>query len=128
MSNKKLILDALQCRETPRAPWLPYVGVHGAKLLDVTATEYLHDAALIARGQEAAAVRYQADGIPVVFDLQLEAEALGCALSWADDGPPSVASHPAASAATARSAGRGVGSADPAGFEDLPGVALHRHR
>jgi uroporphyrinogen decarboxylase len=97
MSNKKLILDALQCRETPRAPWLPYVGVHGAKLLDVTATEYLHDAALIARGQEAAAARYQADGIPVVFDLQLEAEALGCALSWADDGPPSVASHPAAS-------------------------------
>ena len=31
-------------------------------------------------------------------------------------------------AATAKSAGRAVVSADPSGFEDLPGVALHRHR
>ena len=31
-------------------------------------------------------------------------------------------------AATAKSAGRTVVSADPAGFEDLPGVDLHRHR
>ncbi len=31
-------------------------------------------------------------------------------------------------AATARSSGRAVLSADPAGFEDLPGVDLHRHR
>ena len=31
-------------------------------------------------------------------------------------------------AATAKSAGRAVVSADPSGFEDLPGVDLHRHR
>jgi len=31
-------------------------------------------------------------------------------------------------AATAKSAGRAVVSADPSGFEDLPGVELHRHR
>lgn len=97
MSNKKLILDALQCRATPRAPWLPYVGVHGASLLGVSAAEFLHSADLIVRGQQAAAARYQADGVPVVFDLQLEAEALGCGLAWADDAPPSVASHPARS-------------------------------
>ena len=76
MSNKKLIMDALQCRETPRAPWLPYVGVHGANLLGVSAADYLHRADLIVRGQQEAAVRYQADGVPVVFDLQLEAEVL----------------------------------------------------
>lgn len=97
MSTKKLILDALQCRETPRAPWLPYVGAHGASLLDVDAKQYLHSAELIAKGQQAAVMRYQADGIPVVFDLQMEAEALGCALAWPKDGPPSVASHPASS-------------------------------
>lgn len=99
MSNKKLIMDALQCRETPRAPWLPYVGVHGANLLGVSAADYLHRADLIVRGQQEAAVRYQADGVPVVFDLQLEAEVLGCRLVWADDAPPSVASHPARSCA-----------------------------
>lgn len=31
-------------------------------------------------------------------------------------------------AATAKAAGRAVVSADPSGFEDLPGVELHRHR
>ena len=31
-------------------------------------------------------------------------------------------------AATARSTGRTVVTADPSGFEDLPGVELHRHR
>jgi MtaA/CmuA family methyltransferase len=97
MSAKKLVFDALSCKETPRAPWLPYVGVHGAYLLGVNSREYLHSADLIARGQENAAIRYQADGIPVVFDLQMEAEALGCKLVWANDAPPCVASHPATS-------------------------------
>ncbi len=97
MPMKQLILDALKCHETPRAPWLPYVGVHGAGLIGADADTYLHSADLIARGQREAAVRYQADGIPVVFDLQMEAEALGCRLAWSKDGPPSVMSHPAAS-------------------------------
>jgi uroporphyrinogen decarboxylase len=30
----------------------------------------------------------------VVFDLQLEAELLGCAMKWAEQTPPSVTSHP----------------------------------
>ncbi len=37
---------------------------------------------------------YQPDGIPVCFDLQVEAEALGCRLIWTDDNPPAVISHP----------------------------------
>ncbi|MFQ3621398.1 MAG: hypothetical protein SNJ78_10710 [Spirochaetales bacterium] len=37
---------------------------------------------------------YQVDGQPVMFDLQIEAEVLGCELGWAEDAPPSVASHP----------------------------------
>ena len=33
-------------------------------------------------------------GIPIMFNLQVEAECLGCDLTWADDCPPSVSSHP----------------------------------
>lgn len=36
--------------------------------------------------------------------------------------------HDLVIAATARTTGREVVSADPAGFEDLPGVVLHRQR
>ena len=39
---------------------------------------------------------YQPDGMPVVFDLQIEAEILGCELLWAENNPPSVKSHPLA--------------------------------
>jgi uroporphyrinogen decarboxylase len=44
-------------------------------------------------GIQAAIDRYAPDGIPVSFDLQIEAEALGCDLVWADQNPPSVSSH-----------------------------------
>ncbi len=37
---------------------------------------------------------YHPDGIPVIFDLQLEAEILGCRLKWSQGTPPAVISHP----------------------------------
>jgi len=39
---------------------------------------------------------YMPDGMPIVFDLQIEAEILGCDLLWATYNPPSVKSHPLA--------------------------------
>ncbi len=40
--------------------------------------------------------QYDPDGQPVIFDLQIEAEILGCELVWAEKAPPSVVSHPLA--------------------------------
>jgi uroporphyrinogen decarboxylase len=37
---------------------------------------------------------YDPDGQPVMFDLQIEAEILGCELVWSEDAPPSVGTHP----------------------------------
>jgi uroporphyrinogen decarboxylase len=70
------------------------VGVHGGALIGVDAKEYLQSADHIVKGLGEAARRYRPDGLPVVFDLQLEAEILGCELVWAEQTPPSVASHP----------------------------------
>ncbi len=96
MTGKEILFDALRNRPTPRPAWTPFVGVHGGKMLGVSATEYLQSADLIVEGQRHACERYRADGIPIVFDLQLEAEVLGCDLHWADEVPPSVVSHPLA--------------------------------
>lgn len=38
--------------------------------------------------------RYLPDGLPIVFDLQVESEVLGCDLMGSEDSPPSVSSHP----------------------------------
>lgn len=92
--SKELLLRALRGEVTERPAWVPFVGVHGASLLGKTASEYLRDPALIAAGMSAAVDQYKPDGLPVIFDLQVEAEILGCDLHWAETGPPSVTTHP----------------------------------
>ena len=79
-----------------RIPWVPFVGCHAGNLLGITATEYLRSADNMVMGINKAIELYKPDGIPVAFDLQIEAEALGCRLKWADDNPPAVISHPLA--------------------------------
>ena len=94
MPNKNLLLKALVGEKTERTPWVPFVGVHGGSLVGVDAEAYLKSTDHIVEALKISAERYKADGLPVVFDLQLEAEILGCELAWAKETPPSVASHP----------------------------------
>ena len=94
MPNKDLLLKALVGETTERTPWVPFVGVHGGALVGVDSEEYLKSADHIVDALNIAAERYKPDGLPVVFDLQLEAEILGCELNWAKETPPSVTSHP----------------------------------
>ena len=94
VNGKELLLHALQSKPVPRTPWVPFVGVHGGSLLGVNARDYLESADSIVAALQIAAERYRPDGLPVVFDLQIEAEILGCELAWAEETPPSIASHP----------------------------------
>ncbi len=92
-SNKELFWKTINLEETERPCWVPYSGVHGGHLIGVDADKYLMDADLIVKGFEKALELYTPDGLPILFDLQLEAEALGCELAWAKDNPPAVATH-----------------------------------
>ena len=100
MNGLELIRAAMGLQETERVPWVPFVGVHGGFLTGVDATRYLQSSALMTAGISKAIDMYQPDGIPVVFDLQLEAEVLGCALKWSSGTPPAVISHPLAEGRT----------------------------
>lgn len=91
---KDLLLRTLRHEETERAPWVPFAGVHAAKLKGYTATEMLTDADKAFESLMEVNRLYKPDGQPVIFDLQIEAECLGCGLAWADDCPPSVSDHP----------------------------------
>lgn len=94
MSGKELIYAVMRHEKTDAIPWVPFVGVHGGRIIGKDATEMLTNADNLARGVIEAARLYSADGIPILFDLQIEAEILGCELVWAKSGPPSVKSHP----------------------------------
>ena len=96
MKSIDLVKKAFRIEEVERIPWIPFVGCHAGKLLGLTATEYLKSKDHIVKGIDKAIKLYRADGIPVMFDLQIEAEAMGCELNWVDDNPPAVISHPIA--------------------------------
>ena len=95
MAKQKLI-DAIRGKRTESAPWVPYAGVHCAFVINEPADKYLQDPALLAKGLVETARKYQADGIPLVFDLSIEANSVGCELEWWEDNVPSVATHPCA--------------------------------
>ena len=93
-TGRALLLDALRNRPTPRPAWVPFAGVHAGALTNTDARGVLVDGdALLASLLEVQRI-YRPDGMPVLFDLQLEAECLGCELLWADDAPPTVRTHP----------------------------------
>jgi len=93
MAKQKLI-DAYRGKRTEDPPWVPYAGVHCAFLINEPADKMLRDPELLAKGVVHTAKRYKADGIPLVFDLSVEANSLGCELKWWEDNVPSVQTHP----------------------------------
>lgn len=93
MAKQKLI-DAYRGKRTENAPWVPYAGVHCAFLINEPADKMLKDPGLLAKGVVNAAKRYHADGIPLAFDLSVEANSVGCELKWWPDNVPSVTTHP----------------------------------
>ena len=96
MTGKELIQRAMRNETLPRVPWVPYTGVQTGRLKGWSATEILTDGEKLYESLLEARRQYSPDGMPVVFDLQLEAEVLGCDLLWADEAPPTVRSHPLA--------------------------------
>lgn len=91
---RQMLIDATMGKRTETAPWVPYAGVNCAFLIGESADFYFKDPALMARGVVEAARRYHADGIPLAFDLSVEAESVGCELEYWTDNVPSVRTHP----------------------------------
>ena len=91
---KQMLIDAYRGKKTQKAPWVPYAGVHCAFIINEPADKFLQEPELLAKGIVETAKRYKADGIPLLFDLSVEANAVGCDLKWWPDNVPSVTTHP----------------------------------
>ncbi len=108
---KQLLIDAYRGKRTAKPPWVPYAGVHCAFLINEPSDKMLKDPKLLAKGVVNAAKRYKADGIPLLFDLSVEANSVGCELKWWPDNVPSVTTHPC-SDKTPKSAGLSIPTKD----------------
>lgn len=96
MTGKERILAILDRKETDVIPWVPFAGVHAGKLLGYDADDLYQNADKCFEAIKKVNEVYKPDGQPIMFDLQIEAEILGCDLLWAKDAPPTVSSHPLA--------------------------------
>jgi len=96
MNGKDLVFKAFRHEQPERPPWVPFAGVHAGKLKGYDATEVLTDGNKLYESLLEVHKLYAPDGMPVVFDLQVEAEILGCELKWTKDNPPAISKHPLA--------------------------------
>ena len=94
MNRKEILVKTLRHEAVDQVPWVPFAGVHAGLLKNYTAKEVLQDGEKLFQSLMEVNQLYKPFGQPVVFDLQVEAECLGCGLAWAEDTPPSVMSHP----------------------------------
>jgi len=93
-SGKQLVQAVLSHQPAQEIPWVPFAGVHAGKLTGYSAREVLQDEQKLLDSLLAVNRTYLPDGQPVIFDLQVEAEILGCQLKWDEKSPPSVVTHP----------------------------------
>ncbi len=100
MTPKEQLVKVLHHEKTDKVPWVPFAGVHAGKLTGAAAAKVLTDENALFDALMAVNRLYQPSGQPVMFDLQVEAEILGCELLWGENGPPSVKTHPLADTAS----------------------------
>ncbi len=96
MTGKEKVIKTLNHESTGFTPWIPFTGIHAGSLKGYDAQQVLTDSDKLAESLLEAHRLYQPDGMPVIFDLQIEAEILGCKLLWAQKAPASVMTHPCA--------------------------------
>ena len=96
MTGKERVIKTLNHEQTGFTPWVPFTGIHAGSLKGYDAQELLTDSDKLSESLIEAHRLYQPDGMPVIFDLQIEAEILGCKLLWAQKAPASVMTHPCA--------------------------------
>ncbi|WP_201029924.1 uroporphyrinogen decarboxylase family protein [Kosmotoga arenicorallina] len=94
--GKELLINTFKGIKNEKVPWVPFAGVHAGKLIGCDAIEVLTDSERLKKALTEVIRLYRPDGMPITFDLQLEAEILGCKLMWDKKAPPSVRTHPLA--------------------------------
>jgi uroporphyrinogen decarboxylase len=99
-SGKELLYRVFNRQIVDRPCWILYSGMHACSLLGYNSFEVLKDEEKLLESLLAVNELYSPDGMPVIFDLQLEAEILGCELAWDSKQVPIVKSHPLESAKT----------------------------
>jgi uroporphyrinogen-III decarboxylase len=92
-TSKELVRSLFAGKPVSRPPFIPYMATAAARFMQVPVTKLLSDPTTLANSLQACQRLFKYDGIAVLLDTTLEAEACGCQLAWREGEPPEVISH-----------------------------------
>ncbi|UCG81987.1 MAG: hypothetical protein JSW38_07115, partial [Dehalococcoidia bacterium] len=110
MNSRELVRSLLSSKPVSRPPFLPYMASAAAHYMQVPVQQMYSDPTVLSNSLEACQRLFKYDGILVLYDTTLEAEACGCRLIWHEGHPPEVYSP-------ILSAGGKVSKLDASGIE-----------
>jgi hypothetical protein len=93
--GRDLVKRYLERQSVERLPILLHLGPYAARLQQISYQQMCGDATLLANSMQGARRLFDCDGLILLADPTVEAEACGCEIEWRDD-EPAVATHPLA--------------------------------
>jgi uroporphyrinogen-III decarboxylase len=92
-NSKELVRALFAGKPVSRPPFIPYMATAAAQFMQVPVKQMFSDPTTLANSLQACQRLFKYDGVAVLLDTTLEAEALGCRISWEEKEPPKVVSH-----------------------------------
>jgi len=94
-AGRELVRRCIEGRPIDRSPVVLHLGPYAARLQQSSYQQVCADPTMLANSLHSAQRLFGCDGLIVLMDSTLEAEACGCDVAWHDD-EPEVVSHPLA--------------------------------
>ncbi len=91
-SSKELVRALFAAKPVSRPPFIPYIATAAAQFMQVPVRQMFSDPTTLPNSLQACQRLFKYDGVVILFDTTLEAEACGCQLSWQEGQPPDVVS------------------------------------
>jgi len=92
-NSKELVRALFAGKPVSRPPFIPYMATAAAQFMQVPVKQMFSDPTTLANSLQACQRLFKYDGVAVLLDTTLEAEALGCRIEWREGEPPEVISH-----------------------------------
>lgn len=92
-NSKELVRALFAGKPVSRPPFIPYMATAAAQFMQVPAQKLFSDPTTLANSLQACQRLFKYDGIAILLDTTLEAEACGCRIAWREGEPPEVISH-----------------------------------
>ncbi len=90
-TSKELVRAIFAGKPVSRPPFIPCIATAAARFMQVPIRQMYSNPTALANSVQACQRLFKYDGIVVLYEPTLEAEALGCQLFWQEDQPPQVA-------------------------------------